>query len=76
MSLSQDESAYIRRSRRVRPPYRLPFVQEFRDPWGHPRYYFRRQGFKRVPLPGLIGSDEFMRVYIEAYLAAPAGSDD
>lgn len=34
-----------------------------------PRYYFERRGFKRVPLPGLPGSDEFM----DAYRAALAG---
>jgi integrase len=28
-----------------------------------PRYYFRRPGFKRVPLPGLPGSAEFMAAY-------------
>jgi integrase len=33
------------------------------------RYYFERRGFKRVPLPGLPGSAEFM----EAYQAALAG---
>ena len=27
------------------------------------RYYFRRPGKKAIPLPGLPGSDEFMRAY-------------
>ena len=30
------------------------------------RYYFRRPGFMRVPLPGLPGSAEFMQAYQEA----------
>jgi integrase len=34
-----------------------------------PRYYFRRAGSKRVPLPGMLGSPEFMA----AYAAAMAG---
>jgi integrase len=34
------------------------------------RFYFRRDGFKRVPLPGLPGSAEFM----SAYTAALAGA--
>jgi hypothetical protein len=42
---------------------KLKYVHEFRDRHGHPRYYFRRAGFKRTPLPGLPGSDEFMRAY-------------
>jgi len=31
-----------------------------------PRYYFRRAGFKRVPLPGMFGSPEFMAAYAVA----------
>jgi hypothetical protein len=27
------------------------------------RYYFRRRGFKAIPLPGLPGSEEFMETY-------------
>lgn len=42
---------------------RLSYVQEFRDRLGNVRRYFRRTGFKRVPLPGLPGSDEFMASY-------------
>jgi integrase len=30
------------------------------------RYYFRRPGFKRIPLPGLPGSSEFMDAYQSA----------
>ncbi len=48
---------------------RLKFVQAFIDSYGTARHYFRRPGFKRVPLPDLPGSPEFM----EAYQAAMAG---
>jgi len=48
---------------------RLPFVDKFRDRHGKLRHYFRRPNFKRVPLPGLPGSPEFMA----AYQAALAG---
>ena len=48
---------------------RLRYVHSFIDHNGHPRHYFRRQGFKRVTLPGLPGSAEFMG----AYQAALAG---
>jgi integrase len=48
---------------------RLQFVHQFRDRHGKTRRYFRRPGFKRIPLPGLPGSDEFM----DAYKAALAG---
>jgi hypothetical protein len=33
------------------------------DRHGHPRHYFRRPGRKRIPLPGLLGSAEFMAAY-------------
>jgi integrase len=42
---------------------RLPFVQEFRDRHGRVRRYFRRPGFKRVALPGVPGSAEFLSAY-------------
>jgi integrase len=48
---------------------RLDFVQSFIDRHGRVRHYFRRRGFKRIPLPGLPGSQEFMA----AYQAALAG---
>lgn len=48
---------------------RLKYVHEFCDRHGKARYYFRRPGFKQVPLPGLPGSAEFM----EAYQAALGG---
>jgi integrase len=49
-----------------RPP---KFVHGFVDRHGKARFYFRRPGFKRVPLPGLPWSPEFM----EAYQVAMAG---
>lgn len=45
---------------------RPKFVQGFVDRHGHPRFYFRRPGFKRVPLPGLPWSPVFMAAYQEA----------
>jgi integrase len=46
-----------------RPP---KFVHGFIDRHGKPRFYFRRAGFKKVPLPGLPWSPEFMEAYEEA----------
>ena len=46
-----------------RPP---KYVQGFIDRHGKPRFYFRRAGFKSVPLPGLPWSPEFMAAYEEA----------
>ena len=34
------------------------------------RYYFRRRGFKAIPLPGLPGSEEFMTAYQMVLAAA------
>ncbi len=48
---------------------RLPFIHEFRDRHGKVRRYFRRPGYKTIPLPGPPGSAEFM----VAYQAALAG---
>jgi len=48
---------------------RLQYVHAFRDRHGKVRHYFRRPGFKQIPLPGLPGSPEFM----EAYQAALSG---
>src|SRR5262249_14249527 len=50
-----------------RPP---KYVHGFIDRHDKPRFYFRRAGFKRVPLPGLPWSPEFM----EAYTAARNGA--
>jgi integrase len=51
-----------------RPP---KFVQRFIDRHGKPRFYFRRPGFKRVPLPGLPWSPEFMAAYEVALAGQP-----
>lgn len=45
------------------------YCHGFIDRHGKPRWYLRRRGFKRVPLPGLLWSPEFMA----AYTAAMAG---
>jgi integrase len=42
---------------------RLAYVHEFLDRHGTARRYFRKPGFKQVPLPGAPGSDEFMTAY-------------
>ena len=47
----------------------IKYIHAFRDRHGKTRHYFRRPGFKPVPLPGLPGSAEFMA----AYQAALAG---
>ena len=49
-----------------RPP---KYVHGYIDCRGRPRWYLRRAGHKRVPLPGLPWSPEFMA----AYEAAMAG---
>jgi integrase len=58
-----------------RPP---KYVHGFIDRQGRPRFYFRRAGFKRVPLPRLPWSPEFMEKYQSAldetpYLEVGAG---
>lgn len=51
--------------------FRLKYVHEFRDRHGTIRRYVRKPGAaKRIPLPGLPGSAEFMETY-QAALAAP-----
>jgi hypothetical protein len=45
--------------KRKKPPY----VQEFIDEDGTPRFYLRKPGVKRIPLPGLPWSPEFMAAY-------------
>jgi hypothetical protein len=52
-----------------RPP---KFVQGFIDRHGKPRFYFRRPGFKSVPLPGLPWSPQFMAAYETAMEGRPA----
>ena len=44
----------------------LKYVQSF---GGY--HYFRRRGSPRIPLPGIVGSAEFMDAYQEAVAAAP-----
>jgi integrase len=51
-----------------RPP---KYVQGFLDRHGKGRFYFRRPGFKGVPLPGLPWSPEFMAAYEAAMGGAP-----
>jgi hypothetical protein len=51
-----------------RPP---KFVNGYIDRHNKPRFYFRRAGFKRVPLPGLPWSPEFMAVYEQALAGQP-----
>ena len=44
----------------------LAFVHEYRDRHGRLRRYVRRPGSRRVALPGLPGSPEFMQAYQDA----------
>jgi len=50
---------------------KLKYVNGFPDRHGKARYYFPRRGFKRVTLPGLYGSAEFMLAYHAALAEAP-----
>jgi integrase len=43
--------------------FKLKYVQRFHDRHGVCRHYFRKPGHKRVALPGLPGSAEFMEAY-------------
>jgi hypothetical protein len=52
-----------------RPP---PYCNGFIDRHGKARWYFRRAGFKKVPLPGLPWSPEFMAAYEQALAGQPA----
>src|SRR5262249_1583803 len=64
--------------------FRLRYVQAWADPDGRAPFYFRRAGYPRIRLPGLIGSAEFMAAYqaalgnepdpIGASKRSPAGS--
>ena len=42
---------------------KLDYIHEFVDRHGKVRRYFRRPGYKRIPLAGVPGSDEFMTAY-------------
>ena len=50
---------------------KLAYVHEFCDRHGTVRRYFRRPGFKQMPLPGLPGSAEFMAAYQTALECQP-----
>src|SRR5262249_23989367 len=50
-------------------PFNLKYVHSFRDRHGKARCYFRRPGFKRVPLAGAPLSEEFMAAYWAAIAA-------
>jgi integrase len=50
---------------------RLRYVQAWVDADGRAHQYFRRPGFKRVRLPGLPGSGEFMAAYEAACESRP-----
>jgi len=52
-----------------RPPQ---YCNGFIDRHGKARWYFRRAGFKKVPLPGLPWSPEFMAAYEQALVGQPA----
>jgi integrase len=52
-----------------RPPQ---YTNGFIDRHGKARWYFRRAGFKKVPLPGLPWSPEFMAAYEQALAGQPA----
>jgi integrase len=52
-----------------RPP---KYCNGFLDRHGRARWYFRRSGFKKVPLPGLPWSPEFMAAYEQALAGQPA----
>jgi integrase len=47
------------------------YVHGFVDRHGRPRFYFRRSGFKRMPLPGLPWSPQFMERYQTALDGTP-----
>jgi integrase len=49
---------------------RLKHVNSFVDRHGRVRHYFRREGLKAIPLPGVFGSEEFMRAYQMALMGA------
>jgi integrase len=42
---------------------KLPYVKTYRDRHGRVRRYFHRRGQRDVPLPGPVGSEQFMQAY-------------
>lgn len=49
----------------------LPYIKAYTDRHGRRRYYYRRKGFARAPLPGLPGSPEFRAAYAAAEKGVP-----
>jgi len=50
----------------------MPYIQAYTDRHGRRRrYYYRRKGFARAPLPGLPGSPEFRAAYAAAEKGVP-----
>ena len=49
---------------------KLDYIHEYRDRHGKLRRYIRRPGSRRVALPGLPGSPEFMQAYQDAMSSA------
>lgn len=47
------------------------FVKSYKDKHGKPRLYFRRKGVPSTPLPGPVGSAEFVAAYAEAMRLTP-----
>jgi integrase len=50
---------------------KLKYVHAYTDVRGKLRRYFRRPGFKKIVLPGLPGSTEFMAAYEQALAGLP-----
>lgn len=59
--------AGMTRSKAARPPY----VQRFQDRHGKIRFYFRRPGYPRKPLPGPLLGPAFWAAYQAAMNALP-----
>src|SRR5215510_3054775 len=51
---------------------KLSYIHEYRDRHGRLRRYVRRPGTRRISLPGLPGSPEFMQAYSDAVAGTPA----
>ncbi len=53
---------------------KLTYVNEYRDRTGKLRRYFRRKGKQLGPLPGEVGSEEFMTAYAAFLAEQPAAA--
>ena len=53
----------------------LKHVHQFRDRHGKLRHYFRRGGSKAIPLPGLVGSEEFMAAHQAALMVTTTSQE-